>query len=82
MARGWESKSVEAQMEESRESKPAAGRAALPAEELLRLQKKADLTLSRKRIAQQLEASSSEKCSELLRRTLAELDRQIAELSG
>jgi len=56
MARGWESKSVEAQMEESRES--------------------------RKRIAQQLEASSNEKYSELLCRTLADLDRQIAELSG
>ena len=82
MARGWESKSVEAQMEESRESKPAAGKAPLSAEGLQRQQKKADLTLSRKRIAQQLEASSNEKYSELLCRTLADLDRQISELSG
>jgi hypothetical protein len=80
MARGWESKSVESQMEESRESKPATGKATLTAEELLRQQKKADLTLSRKRITQQMEASSSEKYSELLRRTLADLDKQIAEL--
>ena len=80
MARGWESKSVEAQMEESRDSKPAAGKVALSAEDLQRQQKKADLTLSRKHIAQQLEASSNEKYSELLRRTLAHLDKQIAEL--
>jgi hypothetical protein len=80
MARGWESKSVEAQMEESRDSKAVSGNAVLSAKELQRQQKKADLTLSRKRIAQQLEASGSEKYSELLRRTLADLDRQIAEL--
>lgn len=80
MARGWESKSVEAQMEESRESKPAAGKAALSGDELQRHQKKADLVLSRKRIARQLETNSNEKYSELLRRTLADLDKQIAEL--
>jgi hypothetical protein len=80
MARGWESKSVEAQMEESRESKPAAGKVAQSAEDLRRQQKQADLKLSRKRIAQQLEASSNERYTELLRRTLADLDKQIAKL--
>ncbi len=82
MARGWESKSVEAQIEESKESKRATNEAAQTPEELQRQRKAADLTLSRKRIAQQLKASSNEKYSELLRRTLAELDRQIAELSA
>ncbi len=79
MARGWESKSVEAQMEESHAAKPA-NRPALTPEQLQRERKKADLTLSRKRIAQQLDATGNERYSELLRRTLADLDAQIAKL--
>jgi len=43
--------------------------------------KKSDLQLSRKRILQQLETSSNERYSELLRRTLADLDVQIAALN-
>ncbi|MGA3053549.1 MAG: RES family NAD+ phosphorylase [Candidatus Korobacteraceae bacterium] len=42
--------------------------------------KKSDLMLSRKLVLQQLERSDSERYSELLRRTLASLDRQIEEL--
>ena len=80
MARGWESKSVEAQMEESRASKPQEQKAALTPEQLQHQRKKADLTLSRKRIAQQLDATSNEQYSELLHRTLADLDAQIAKL--
>ena len=82
MARGWESKSVEAQMEESRAAKLATRKAALTPEELQRQRKKADLMLSRNRVAQQLEASGNERYSDLLRRTLAELDTQIAGLSS
>jgi hypothetical protein len=81
MARGWESKSVEAQIEESVASGPAKSKAQLTAEELERRQKKADLMLSRSRIVQQLEESSNERYSDLLRRTLADLDAQIAELA-
>ena len=81
MARGWESKSVEAQMEESRESKPAASRAVLTEDEVKLRQKKADLMLSRSRITQQLESSDNERYSQLLRHTLMELDKQIADLS-
>lgn len=44
-------------------------------------QKKNDLQLSRKRVVQQLESSTNERYSELLRRTLADLDAQIAALS-
>jgi len=80
MARGWESKSVEGQIEESisepsrNETPPAS------AEERQSRSKKRDLMLSRKRVLQQLECSTSERYSELLRRTLADLDAQIAEL--
>ena len=80
MARGWESKSVEAQMEEA-ESEPSNNPGSLSATDRQTALKKNDLQLSRKHILQQLESSSSERYSELLRRTLADLDAQIAELS-
>lgn len=80
MARGWESKSVEAQMEESKEAKLAPAKPPLTPEDLQRQRKKADLMLSRNRVAQQLAESSNEKYSELLRRMLADLDAQIISL--
>lgn len=81
MARGWESKSVEAQQEESSSARPGKSRAPLTPEELQREQKKADLMLSRSRIMQQLQLSDNERYAELMRQTLAELDRQIAALA-
>jgi hypothetical protein len=80
MARGWESKSVEAQLEEA-ESEPSNNAETLSAADRQAALKRNDLQLSRKRILQQLENSNSERYSELLRRTLADLDAQIAALS-
>ncbi len=79
MARGWESKSVEAQIEESF-SEPSRNRPPASAEELQSRNHKAGLMLSRKHVLQQLEHSTDERYSELLRRTLAELDARIAAL--
>jgi len=79
MARGWESKSVEAQIEESN-SEPSRNQAAASAEELQSRNKKTDLLLSRKRVLQQLERSTNDRYSDLLRRTLADLDMQLAAL--
>lgn len=69
-------------MEESNEPKPATRKAELSPEQLQQQRKKEDLALSRRHILQQLESSSQEQYSELLRRTLAELDKQLAELSA
>ncbi|HKD86302.1 MAG TPA: hypothetical protein VKB58_16245 [Terriglobales bacterium] len=80
MARGWESKSVEAQIEEAA-SEPAQSEHFFSAAERQTKQKKNDLQLSRKRVLQQLQNSTNERYSELLRRTLADLDAQIAALS-
>ena len=81
MARGWESKSVEAQMEEA-DSGPSSNQDQLfSAADRQTTQRKNDLLLSRKRILQQLESSNSDRYSELLRRTLAGLDAQIADLN-
>jgi ribosomal protein L29 len=79
MARGWESKSVEAQMEESL-AEPAKKRTVLTPEELQKQRTKTGLELSRSRVAQQLEQSTNERYSELLRRTLADPDQQISQL--
>ena len=78
MARGWESKSVEAQIEQSNTepSKPHP----LSADEVSVARRKADLILSRRRVLEQLARSSSERYSELLRRSLSDLDAQLAAL--
>ena len=80
MARGWESKSVEAQMEAAPSARPSKAKRALKAEQAQNQIKKADLLLSRSRVVQQLEHSTNERFNELMRRTLADLDTQIAAL--
>jgi hypothetical protein len=81
MARGWESKSVEAQIEESDSEFPNNPEQRVSAEERQTIFRKKDLMLSRKRIVQQLESSPNERYSELLNRTLASLDAEIAAIS-
>jgi hypothetical protein len=81
MARGWESKSVEAQVEEA-ESEPSLNPdQKFSIEEMQTIFKKKDLMLSRKRVLQQMDLSPNERYSELLRRTLAGLDAELAELN-
>ena len=81
MARGWESKSVEAQIEESTSDSSANQDQNISPDERQALIRRNDLVLSRKRVVQQLEGSSSERYSEFLRRSLAALEAQIADLS-
>jgi len=78
MARGWESKSVEAQIEESISESSHKENRSVSAEDLQSRNLKARLVLSRKHVLQQLERSADERYSELLRRALADLDAQIA----
>ena len=80
MARGWESKSVEAQIDETISESSHKENRSVSAEELQSRNRKTALMLSRKRTLQQLERSTSERYSDLLRRTLADLDAQIAAL--
>jgi hypothetical protein len=80
MARGWESKSVEAQMEES-ETETSKPDQKISEEEKQTLLKKSNLALSRKRVLQQLEVNPNERYAEFLRRTLAALDAELAELN-
>jgi hypothetical protein len=80
MARGWESKSVEAQQEESaRESELRAAQPLTP-EERARRERLASLELSRTRTLDQLERATSQAHRAMLKRTLVALEREIAEL--
>jgi|SRR5271166_2259791 len=81
MARGWESKSVEAQIEESDSDLPFEPEHKVSPEELQTVFRRKELALSRRHILQQLELSSNERYAELLRRTLAGLDAEIASLN-
>jgi hypothetical protein len=80
MARGWESKSVEAQIEETFSEPSRNERLPSSPEDLRSKRRKTDLMLSRKRVLQQLEGSTNDRYSELLRLALADLDAQIAAL--
>ena len=80
MARGWESKSVEAQQEESaRESEQQDSQPPSP-EERARLERLTSLELARARTLDQLERATSQAHRAMLKRTLLALEREIAEL--
>jgi len=76
MARGWESKSVEAQQAEAAENKKEP-KHRLTAEQAVRVRQREGLQLSRKRVLQQLETAHDPRRREMLTAALAELDEQI-----
>ncbi|HEX6503680.1 MAG TPA: hypothetical protein VF011_10545 [Terriglobales bacterium] len=80
MARGWESKAVEAQQAEASESIAAPRKPILGPEEKLKLQKRQGLLLDRKRVLQQLESIRNERYRKMLQDALTELDHRIATL--
>jgi len=79
MARGWESKAVEAQQEAATE-KPTDGHNRLSAEQAENQRHKQALMLSRNRVLQQIEQSTNPRYTEMLQRALADLDAKLARL--
>jgi hypothetical protein len=75
MARGWESKSVEAQQAEAQE--PESTRSRMSGEEAARWREKECLRLSRQRVLQQLALSSNPRHRQVLERALADLDQKL-----
>ena len=77
MARGWESKSVEAQqseaMQNSSEDCPR-----LSAEAAARSRERETLRLGRQRVLQELEKSRNPRYRSILENELAELDQKLA----
>ncbi len=80
MARGWESKSVEAQVE-SAEEKPATPQRVMTPEEIARHRQKESLLLARARVIQQLEAARDPRYVKLLNDALEDLNQRLTKLS-
>ncbi len=76
MARGWESKSVESQIESAETSNQEASRHDHQDPE--RMRRHQALLLSRSRVLQQLQLSQNPRHREMLNQALAELESQLA----
>jgi len=81
MARGWESKSVESQMEASHSERKEAARQRLTPEAAAALRKKETLLLACAHLQQQLQASQHPRHREMLQNALADLEKQLADLN-
>jgi hypothetical protein len=79
MARGWESKSIESQMESARESH-TDGPQELSINDKKLARERQNLLLSRAYIGQQMRSSSNSRYTESLRRALEEIDGKLAKL--
>jgi len=77
MARGWESKSVEAQQAEA-EDKSTTGHKKLSPEQAALARKKEGLRLARQRVLQQLEKIQDPRHRKQLENALAELDGKLS----
>ncbi len=79
MARGWESKSIEAQQEDAA-TRTAPRKPRLSREEAARLRERENLRLSLQNIVQQLDRSQNTRRRAMLEQAKAELERRIEEL--
>jgi hypothetical protein len=81
MARGWESKDVEAQVESSESKTQSSGHEPKTPTQQLRDQSIKDLQLSRTRIVNDLASATNPNHRKSLEAALAHLDQKIAELT-
>lgn len=79
MARGWESKAVEAQQAEASD-KSAKPRKKLSPEEAARARERETLLLSRKQVEQRLQSTSDPRHQKLLHDALNDLDQKLKAL--
>jgi hypothetical protein len=79
MARGWESKSIEAQQEAAQQQKPSS-RATTP-EEAARQGERTTLLLARTRALSELQQACARAHRAMLEQAIAELDRRLSALS-
>jgi len=79
MARGWESKSVEAQMETADGARKGSN-SPLTDDEKKARHERDSLKLSRAYIVHQIEASTSERYTKSLQQALSEIDEKLAKL--
>jgi hypothetical protein len=75
MARGWESKSVEEQMENAREEKKASASHAMKPVHHSRQHE--NLVLARTRLVKDLETTDNPRYKQFLEASIADIDKQI-----
>jgi hypothetical protein len=81
MARGWESKDVESQVEATEAPQQKPGLGPKTPEEVIRDEQRKDLQLSRIRIVNDLASATHPNHRKSLEAALAHLDKKIADLS-
>ena len=81
MARGWESKDVESQVEATETPKQKQSSGPKTPEQLMREEQLKDLQLSRTRIVNDLGSATHPNHRKSLEAALAHLDKKIAELN-
>ena len=81
MARGWESKDVESQVEDRKTVSDNSGKAQKTPEDLRRDAERGNLNLSRTRIVNDLENATHPNHRKSLEAALEHLDKKIRELS-
>ena len=82
MARGWESKAVESQIEAAAARSERSRVDQLRASEVTLQRERASLELSRTRVMQDLEKAENPRYRELLQRSLTFLDEKLAAFDG
>jgi hypothetical protein len=82
MARGWESKSVESQMENAKDGAAQDSKSPLTDGEKKVRHERDSLKLSRAYIVHQIEASTNEHYTRSLQQALSEIDEKLATLEN
>ena len=78
MARGWESKSIEAQIDAAEVYRHRAFlKNAPPAQELETIRRKESIVLSRVRVVRELQTAQNPRYKAVLNKALADLDAQL-----
>src|SRR5215471_4061910 len=82
MARGWESKSVESQIESAKDGITSGSEAQSTDKQKKVQRERQGLLLSRTYLLRRIESSSNERYTQSLRQALEEIERKIAKLDG
>ena len=82
MARGWESKSVEAQIDMAEANRSAVPRKDLTPEQLDLIRRRETVLLSRTRVTRELASAQNPRYRAILNKALADLDAQLSTITA
>jgi len=81
MARGWESKAVEAQIDLAEAHRPSVAATAPSPESLVLIRQKENILLSRTRVVRDLHTAQNPRYKAVLAKALADLDAQLTSIA-